>query len=207
MRIYSYGNDFFIDRHATTGKMKMRKRSLEITSVMATSLAATMLTFGMSVAKAEDITKSVALLEGAPGSFTAGFSVTHQQAGSFMDTINFMPFDVSGMADGSLITIGFTPQANIDFSSANLNGHAYTFSPNGQLEFGSLDPTSLVGPLVLKVFGASGANASYSSTLNITSPVPEPLSFSLMFAGLGVIGFALRRRKQDGGHPAFIAIR
>jgi hypothetical protein len=36
---------------------------------------------------------------------------------------------------------------------------------------------------------------SYSGTLNV-SPVPEPETYAMLLAGLGLVGFMVRRRKE-----------
>lgn len=148
-------------------------------------------------AMAEDITvNNIDLSSG-----TAFFGVMHFDDGAFMDTFNFV--NGPGMADvtASLVTAALANgNQNIDFTSATLNGNALTFSPNGQFESGFGAWSGLTGPTFqLIVYGtASGTPgstaASYSGTLNV-SPVPEPGTYALMLAGLGVIGFVAQRRK------------
>ncbi|MEK7708235.1 MAG: FxDxF family PEP-CTERM protein, partial [Pseudomonadota bacterium] len=44
--------------------------------------------------------------------------------------------------------------------------------------------------------GATGGQfASYAGTMNI-SPIPEPETYAMLLAGLGLIGFSARRRMQ-----------
>jgi hypothetical protein len=79
------------------------------------------------------------------------------------------------------------------------------FSGNAaQNEFGGT-----YSPLVLtkatKVFldvntilGKNAKNGSFDGTLTVTSSVPEPATAALLLAGLGMMGFVGRRRRNNG---------
>ena len=159
------------------------------------ALLSVILAAALPCAFAEDIVESVPLINGAAGFSSAGFSVTHLDAGAFTDTFNFTPSVPLSLVDASLVTIGFNETQNIDFSSALLNGNPLTLSPTGTFETGSLSPAALAGDLVLLVTGNAGSNASYAGTLNV-SPVPEPETYGMLLGGLAVMGAIARRRKQ-----------
>ena len=139
----------------------------------------------------------------AQGEYSAFFGNTMKVAGAFMDSFTFTP-DVTGMAAGSLTTIGFTNSSNLDFSGATLNGVAFTLGAGGlghNFGFTGLIPTT--GSLIVKVWGiaapalAAGTaiSASYGGSMSV-SPVPEPETYAMMMAGLGLVGFMARRRKK-----------
>ena len=84
-------------------------------------------------------------------------------------------------------------------------GNASTTNPGSLLQSGErvvwettfASPTSFAAPpFALKVFGlgeSGGGDAWYVPT---TSPVPEPQTYAMLLAGLGMLGFAARRRKS-----------
>jgi hypothetical protein len=163
----------------------MKMKSL----VLAVSLA-----ISAAGAYAEDINTTITLTEGPPNTYSAGFDITHVVAGLFTDTISFEP-TVSGLTNGSLVTIATNDVTNVDFTSANINGLAFTFASVGNGEVGFTIPGMLTGPLVMTVMGSAGANASYGGTINV-SAVPEPETWAMMLGGLGLVGFMARRRKK-----------
>lgn len=166
-------------------------------------VAAATLAFAAGGAFAEDFNVPVTFQAGANGGYSAGFNVTHLQAGSFTDTFTFTPA-VDGQATASVITIAQSADSawsNIDFTSATLNGNPLTLMSMGTSETGILLPTDVTGPLTLVVTGMAGAgldagasiSASYAGTLNA---IPEPSTLALALAGIGVIGMVVRRRRD-----------
>jgi hypothetical protein len=45
-------------------------------------------------------------------------------------------------------------------------------------------------------YNATGTNASYGGNLTF-APVPEPMTWAMMILGFAVVGFAMRRRRED----------
>lgn len=149
-------------------------------------------------AQADDITANVNLAGDAWPNLTAGFGITHYEGGTFQDTITFSPTYGEWLVDASLITIGFNPATNINFSYAEINGHPMSLSPAGVYEYAYMVQEPIMGPLVLTVYGAVdtadwAASASYAGTLNI-SPIPEPATYGMLVGGLGILAFLARRR-------------
>jgi hypothetical protein len=128
--------------------------------------------------------------------YTGGFTVTHSAA--FSDEFNFSPVLPSSWVSASLITIGFSATEDIDFTSVWLNGTPLTLTTIDGADV-AYTPVQLLlsGPLTLTVSGISGSNASYSGTINLTV-VPEPETYALMAAGLGLVGFVSRRKRKNG---------
>lgn len=160
---------------------------------------------------AENISFNVPLAGPAPGgNYSGSFSLTHAIAGAFEDTFTFVP-SVDGVVKGSLITTGVNSATSIHFTSGTINSIPFTFQDLGFGEYGFTTAAYASAPLILSVFGiaapslAAGSSivASYSGNLAATvSPVPEPSTYAMMLAGLGLFGFiASRRRKNTEAEP------
>lgn len=136
-------------------------------------------------------------LTGSGGHYTGIFSGTH--VAEFTDEFVFSPTFPGSLVSASLVTIGFIASEDIDFTSVMLNGTPLTLSGSGLGLNTAYTATQLLlsGPLTLVVKGNSGSNASYSGTFNLTV-VPEPETYALMAAGLGVIGVFTRRTRKTG---------
>lgn len=137
----------------------------------------------------------------AAGSGTYGnSSVTCSGSGScpFSDTITFMTPSGYNLVSLTLSSaqVGADPATNIDFTSATLNGVAFSTIVTGFVEFRQLLNQAIVagGTNTLVISGTTGGNGSYSGALSFATAVPEPAVWSLLVLGFGVAGYAMRRR-------------
>jgi opacity protein-like surface antigen len=154
-----------------------------------TTFAALSLAAIAGVAQANDVVGTPAFT-----GLTATFEALHT-GGAFTDTFTFM---VSGSttASTSIVTIG-AGVADIDFTGSTLNGTplVLTTDAGGFVELlYTPSPYAVTGPLTLIIMGTSGANASYTGSLNVGA-VPEAGTLALMLAGLGAVGWVARRRQ------------
>ncbi|WP_199754768.1 FxDxF family PEP-CTERM protein [Pseudoduganella lurida] len=151
--------------------------------------------------QADDIVTNVNLGGDVPGVLSGGFGVTHLESGAFEDRIHLSPTSGSWFVDSSIITVGLQPATNLDFTAADINGYAMTLTAPGIFEYGSLiGQGPITGPLVLTVHGnvqgiGGVASASYGGTVNI-SPIPEPSTGAMLLAGMGLVAYISRRRRN-----------
>lgn len=104
------------------------------------------------------------------------------------DVISF-----TNLAQGSYQFILTLSGQNISNFAATFNGTSVPMTHVGKGWAGILDSTG-TAPFALKLTGTPTATSRYSGELTVTA-VPEPETYALMLAGLGVLGFVARRRR------------
>ena len=121
----------------------------------------------------------------APGIFQDVFSFTLADPGSLSGNVvavNFGPYNILGLTvtlqDASFAVIGADSTPSTGFSFSGLSAGSYALNVLGFA-------TGETGG-----FYAGGFVAE-------TAPIPEPETYALMLAGLGVVGFMAARRKQS----------
>jgi hypothetical protein len=142
----------------------------------------------------------------------ATFGLTHA-AGSFVDDFLFsISPAMIGHASGTTV-VGATwmlPEPADNYSISNIkffmvnpdsshtdvttifNASTLRFRADGPLAAGNY------GFEVTGLTTLAGMGGSYAGNLNVmTTPVPEPATFAMLAAGLGILGLARRREKQD----------
>ena len=127
-------------------------------------------------------------------------NVTHG-VGSFTDNIYF---SLSGtnptFGEGTALSFDST-KYNLTFSSATLFGpggfsQGLFIAPGGKEVIGG--GTLLAGSYHFELSGATSGSLGGQYTFNaVTTPVPEPETYAMFLAGLGLIGAIARRRKQS----------
>jgi hypothetical protein len=87
---------------------------------------------------------------------------------------------------------------NIDFSWGGTTGidvfNVWNVVNNGDGTM-TLTSTDIDGNGILGLGMVDGPFPNFSANFNMTAPVPEASTYGMMLAGLGLVGFAVRRRK------------
>ena len=127
------------------------------------------------------------------------FSSVGSVGKSFSDYLKVTFFgarDLSATLSGtSTKTISFS---KFDLYAANkqtLLATGDVFNTKPKLAFGGLESSGTKGNYYLFIKGVSTGKAGYNGSIALTSPVPEPETYGMMLAGLGLMGFVARRRK------------
>ena len=104
------------------------------------------------------------------------------------DVISFI-----NLAAGTYSFLFSFSSQNVAGLSADVNGQAATITPVGAVfTFASLAGIGN-SPFTLTLKGTANGDSLYSGELAVKA-VPEPETYALLLAGLGVLGFVARRR-------------
>ncbi|WP_373989063.1 FxDxF family PEP-CTERM protein [Duganella sp. BuS-21] len=175
--------------------MKNKKLHLQ-TLAMAVMLAAS----SLAAAAAPQGPGAVTLTNTTGNLWTASLGNT-PVLGLFTDVFTFTnPVTPGSIAYGTQVNTSFMGWSNVTFLNADLNGIPLLTGaiPAGLLTFNvaTLLPSSVSGPLVLTIHGNSNGG-SYGGDINVLmAPVPEPVTYGMMIAGLGILAMFARRRKE-----------
>lgn len=99
-----------------------------------------------------------------------------------------------GLASGAYNFVVTMSGQNVTFGpQSNLNGTVGQAFGFGKYQFFGVESTSNVLPFKLNLFGTASAGAMYSGEVSVTA-VPEPETYGMLMAGLGMLGFMARRK-------------
>ena len=131
-------------------------------------------------------------LEGTNGPRFSGFNSSYTQTLNFTSLINGFSLDVSrstGSLNGTFTLSGYLGTGLIATNTVQL----------GQIN--SWSTIAVAGQFDRVVYSGAGTGYHPFGVDNLqfnTSVVPEPASWAMLIAGLGVIGVAQRRRRTNG---------
>lgn len=167
-----------------------------------TKVKSWVLALGFAVASisAQAAVTKTADLDPASNAELYQYNSTGAVASSFSDYLS-IPFVgtrdlVAGLNGTSTRTISFTSFDLVasDLTTVLATGSFGNFGP--RLALGSLSSLNGVGDYFIHIAGVATGAGTYNGTVSLVSPVPEPETYGMLLAGLGMIGFVARRRKM-----------
>lgn len=161
---------------------------------------------GTSAAYAQDISngpQALAILDSS-GHFGDSFGMNNEGA-TFMDQFVFNVIDEFPQnLDAIVASISRTAVSGMDITAFDLFAQGGSLIESGSMvETGVRDVWTLsadnltTGSYYLQVSGSmvSDTSASFGGAVML-NPVPEPETYGMMLAGLGLVGFLARRRSR-----------
>jgi PEP-CTERM motif len=182
--------------------MKIKLKTLLASLVIATSF------FASVSANAADLERSSSLSFNNTGTAHIGNTFLGGQNLTFQDQYSFSTAGFSDLTS-AVISVSFANIFDLNITSFNLYSDVVgSSSPvatgirhsTGIVDVWSISAvnlTSLNNPYWLQVQGTvmGGAGGSYGGNVNLVTAVPEPETYAMMLAGLGLLGAVARRRK------------
>ena len=134
-------------------------------------------------------------------SFVYTFAATAIQVNETMFSysldLNDTDFSAFFASPASYFVTGGISGTKFSISSVTLNGVPWMPTIGSDIDLG----TMMVGPTDMLTIDVVGTRVSSGANFNgqlVLTPVPEPETYALMLAGLGIIGFVAARRKSQG---------
>jgi hypothetical protein len=177
----------------------------EVIEMLKRLAAATLMLCAAGGALADDQAWDIGAVPVAPNSYYA--VVTHA-FGSFIDTITFIVPDGSlGVAANILPVPDATDGVGFSGHISNLTYAIWDINNVSQGNYAgglSVSHTTLTaGSYTLTVSGNADGNFGGTYGLNMAvTPVPEPATYGMLLVGLGLLGFASKRR--DASNDKFM---
>ena len=166
---------------------------MKIAKSLAAAVVLAAASFGSSAALADDISngpQALALLDNT--AFFGDSFANNNNGNTFMDQFKFSVTGVPANLDAIVGSISDLPTMGMDITG--LSGSSMS---SGTIDVWTISADALAtGSYYLQVNGTmvSNTGASFGGSVML-NPVPEPETYGMMLAGLGVLGFLARRRK------------
>ena len=177
--------------------MMKKPRALLSAIVLA---SATLVSQSAFAAKVENVIQEIDLVDNE--AFFGNLIPGGNAGATFSDRFNFTT-SVMGDLTADLFSISGNPRNGLDITGFSLYSGSGELLGGTQLSTGATDAWSLsydnlaAGSYYVMVNGSVLSNAAGKYYANIAlAPVPEPETYAMMLAGLGLLGFTARRRKQ-----------
>ena len=166
----------------------MKIKSLAMASVLALASLGALAQTGLPP-------KSFAFLADGSTTFNNGAAVGGSNADAAGPIVFSQTFSFTGLTAGSYDISGNISGTNLAFSSVKLNSGDWTLVPGTNNRFGIVSLTAET-PLTVTVLFTTTGDAIYSGNMIATAAVPEPETYAMLLAGLGLMGSIVRRRNK-----------
>jgi hypothetical protein len=132
-------------------------------------------------------TRGLGVVSGPDSSSKPWISGTEELTLTFANMVNLVGYHVYQRDDA---------QGSPDQFKVRVDGGNWVYRSFASLVFSTSDQYWLTGKTFS--FMAADNEKFYVGAVKITSAIPEPQTYALMLAGLGVVGLAARRRRAKG---------